>query len=243
MPSPPPQCASKAGCTLAVTPRATSRAMPSASIISRCSSRWRARRTASAPTSLCGGLEAGDDRVDPGVADDVEAALEARQGAGGDVVAHLLDAQVAVAAVARGVGVGLAQAGGPRADGPVDVEVAGQAVGADQPGGLAGLLLVGDQLGPVAEGLGAVAALPRCQHVGEVVGRRQDAPAVLVDEPDAGGRGGPQGQVDVRAALGRGDGGVERLARDVVGVPGDEPVAPPARLLPARRWRRRAPRR
>ena len=67
------------------------------------------------------------------------------------------------------VGVGLAQVGGVRADRAVDVEVAAEAGGAVQRDEGAGLLGVGDRLGPVADGARQVGAAPELEDVGEVV--------------------------------------------------------------------------
>ncbi len=78
----------------------------------------------------------GRDRGHRGVADRVEAGLQAGPGAQHDVLADLVHGQVPVAVLARSVHIGLAEAGGVRADRAVGEQVAGRAERAELAGGV-----------------------------------------------------------------------------------------------------------
>ena len=112
---------------LAVTPSSPSdRASAPASAISTCSRRCRACTTAGAPSRSAARPKPGDHLGDGPVADDVEAGLDARLGAGHDVLGDLVGVEVEVAG-GLGVGVRRVQGRGAGADRAVHAEVAGGA--------------------------------------------------------------------------------------------------------------------
>ena len=217
MPSSPPHSASKTGWTLAKTPRRASTAMPSASIISTCSIRCRAARSASTPL-LRGLLETGEHRVHRPVADDVEAALQAGLGARHHVVADLGGGEVADA-VGRVVGVDGAQARGVRAERPVGEQVSGGTERAE----LAGLVDAA-QLAPVADDVrsppsAARASIGRKSSSEEISGPPHSCTAPM---PSAAARRSAAPWASRRCP--DGDRPEGHLAGDVVGVAREHPL-------------------
>src|ERR1035437_2641427 len=126
--------------------------------------------------------------------------------------------------------IGLAQGCGPGADRAVDVKVTGESPGAHPSGKRPGRLLVADELGPVADDLRAVTAPPGREDVGEVGFRAERGATVLVHQPDTGRSRSVQGGIDVGAAVGSTDPGVERVAGRMVRLTGHQPVLVPARV-------------
>jgi len=131
----------------------------------------------------------------------------------------------------RSIGKRRSQGRGSRADRAVDVEVAADPCGADAAGQRLGRLLVADELGPVADDLRTVSSPAGCEHVCEVGFRAEGGSAVLVHQADAGRRRGAQCGVDVGAAVGRGDPGVESFPGEVVCLTGHQPAVAPARVV------------
>lgn len=117
-----------------------------------------------------------------------------------------------------GVGVRLVQAGGVRAQGPVDEEVARGADRAQRPG------LVDILFGPVADDPRAGFLGGEPQQSGEVVLGGDLRARALVHGPDAERGGvGERGALGLDA-LGRGEGAERGGAHGVVGVPGQGAV-------------------
>jgi hypothetical protein len=164
--------------------------------------------------------DAVQDRGQRGVADGVEAGLQARARAGGDVPRDLLGGQVGVAA-RRLVEVRGRQAGGVAPEGAVGEQVAARADRAELAGPVDGA-----ELAPVADPLDAVL---EPQQGREVVLAADVRSAALVDAGDAEGGGPVQGGRLGRPPLRRADGGVRGPPHHVVGLPADEPVADEAR--------------
>ncbi len=146
-----------------------------------------------------------------GVADRVEAGLEAGLGAGDDMGGDGGRVQVGGAGV-LGVGVRLVQAGGVRAEGAVDEEVAGRA-DRSQLARLAHVLL-----GPVADDPRARFLTGQPQQRREVVLGGDVGSRALVHGADTEGRGVGAGGALGLGALGSGDRGQRGGAYGVVGV-------------------------
>lgn len=152
----------------------------------------------------------------------MESGLETRFGARRHMRGDRRGVETALAGV-RGVGVGLVQEGGVRAQRPVHEEVAGRAHGTeftDPPG----TLRVLHRLGPVAEDPGAGLFGGQPQERGEVLLVGDLGARALVHGADA-----QRGGVRECGALGprplrRGDGPVGRRAHRVVGVAGQGAV-------------------
>src|SRR5664280_3230062 len=136
------------------------------------------------------------------------------------------------------VGVWLSQECGSRADRTVDVEVTGESSGAHPAGQRRCRRLVADELCPVTDDLGAVADMSGGEHVGEIGFRAERRPAVLVHQSDSGRGGRGQGGVDVGAAVGWTDPGVERIAGRVVCLTDDQSAVVPARVIASAGYRR-----
>ncbi|CAM5647507.1 hypothetical protein SALBM217S_09618 [Streptomyces griseoloalbus] len=152
-----------------------------------------------------------------GVADRVEARLEARLGAGDHMGGDRVRVEVRGAGVG-GVGVRLVQAGGVRAQGAVGEQVPGRAERAQ----LAGL---GDVLlGPVADHARAGFLAGESQQAGEVVLGGDLGAAALVHRADAEGGRVREGGALGGGALRGGDGAQGGGAHRVVVVAGERAV-------------------
>ncbi len=166
--------------------------------------------------SLRGFAEAVDNGVAGGVADDMEAGLEARVGGGDDMLGHLRSLEVPGAQRVGRIRVGLAQAGGPGSDGAVGEQVAGHPDGAQLLGACDPA--VGGQLAPVARDEGPGGLIDGPQEVGEVVLAADGGPGHLVHaDHSVGGRVLPHDRLCLPSGV-RADAAEDGLPNGVMGL-------------------------